>query len=319
MELKALKGSNFVRNPKEKFLIRLKKDFKRYKYIYLMLLPVLLYYIVFNYLPMAGSVIAFQDFKPAKGFFDSKWVGLKHFVEFFTGPYAWRVIYNTLKLNVLDLLFSFPAPIILALLIEEVKNLKFKKVVQTVSYMPHFISMVVMCGMIVTFVKSDGIITNLLVSLGMEKTNLLSVSKFFPTIYVSSSVWKTIGWGSIIYLSSLSGIDQNMYEAAVIDGANRFKQILYVTLPALIPIITVQFILRTGTLLSQGFEKVLLLYNPLIYDSADIISTFVYRRGLEDMSYSFASAVGIFNSVVNLILLITANKISKKITQESLW
>ncbi len=308
-----------LKNPNKGYFAALAFDISKYKYIYLMLIPVLLYYIIFHYIPMGGAAVAFQNFKPAKGFFDSDWVGFKHFEDFLTGIYAPRVIINTVLLNFLNLIFGFPAPIILALMLNEVSHNSFKKFTQTISYMPHFISMVVVCGMVITFVKSDGMITQFLTFFGMEEVNLLSKKEYFRTIFVSTTIWKTLGWASIIYIATLSGIDPNLYEAATIDGAGRFKKIVHVTFPALVPIITIQLILRIGRMLTQGFEQVMLLYNPLIYDTADIISTYVYRRGLEDMDYSFASAVGIFNSVVNLTLLVSANWFSRKFIKESLW
>ena len=296
-----------------------KRNFVRYRYIYLMLLPVLLYYAVFCYAPMGGIVIAFQNFKPALGIAGSKWVGLKHFVTFLTGPYAWRVIRNTLLLNVLQIVFAFPVPIILALLINEVHHKKYKKVVQTISYMPHFISLIVMCGLLITFCRSDGLFNDILVMLGFERTNLLAQPALFRPLYVMSGIWQEAGWGSIIYLATLSGIDPGLYEAATIDGASRFQKMRYISVPGLVPIIIVQLIMRIGNILTMGFEKVFLLYNPLTYDVADIISTFIYRQGLELSNYSFGTAVGIFNSVVNLVVLVTANTISRRVTEESLW
>ncbi len=296
-----------------------KRNFVRYRYIYLMLLPVLLYYAVFCYAPMGGIVIAFQNFKPALGIAGSKWVGLKHFVTFLTGPYAWRVIRNTLLLNVLQIVFAFPVPIILALMINEVHHKKYKKVVQTISYMPHFISLIVMCGLLITFCRSDGLFNDILVMLGFERTNLLAQPALFRPLYVMSGIWQEAGWGSIIYLATLSGIDPGLYEAATIDGASRFQKMRYISVPGLVPIIIVQLIMRIGNILTMGFEKVFLLYNPLTYDVADIISTFIYRQGLELSNYSFGTAVGIFNSVVNLVVLVTANTISRRVTEESLW
>lgn len=296
-----------------------KRNFVRYRYIYLMLLPVLLYYAVFCYAPMGGIVIAFQNFKPALGIAGSKWVGLKHFVTFLTGPYAWRVIRNTLLLNVLQIVFAFPVPIILALLINEVHHKKYKKVVQTISYMPHFISLIVMCGLLITFCRSDGLFNDILAMLGFERTNLLAQPALFRPLYVLSGIWQEAGWGSIIYLATLSGIDPGLYEAATIDGASRFQKMRYISVPGLVPIIIVQLIMRIGNILTMGFEKVFLLYNPLTYDVADIISTFIYRQGLELSNYSFGTAVGIFNSVVNLVVLVMANTISRRVTEESLW
>ena len=304
---------------KMKFTVRLKKNFSRYKYIYLMLLPIILYYMIFCYGPRGGVVIAFQNFKPALGISGSKWVGMKHFHDFLTGPYAWRLIKNTLMINVLQILFAFPVPIILALLINEIKCKAYKKTVQTISYMPHFISLVVMCGLLITFSRSDGIFNDFLSLFGIERTNLLAQANLFRPLYIISGIWQEAGWGSIIYLATLSTIDPGLYEAARIDGASRFQRTLYVSLPGLSSIIIVQLIMRIGNILTTGFEKVFLLYNPLTYDTADIISTYIYRQGLELTNYSYGTAVGLFNSVVNLVILVVANYVSRKVTEESLW
>ena len=268
---------------------------------------------------MGGTVIAFQDYRPALGFLESDWVGLENFIEFFTGPYAWRTIRNTILLSLYGILFEFPMPIILALMINEVSGKIFKRTVQTISYLPHFISLVVVCGIIFDFTNSDGLINVILGATGPDAVNLLSKKEFFRAIYVVSDIWKNVGWGSIIYLSTLSGIDPNLYEAAAIDGAGRVKQLLHITLPSLIPIISVQLILRIGRMMSLGYEKVILLYNPLTYETADIISSFVYRVGLVETNYSLGAAVGVFNSVINLALLCFANWFSKSFVKESLW
>lgn len=298
---------------------RLKKNFVRYRYIYLMLLPVVVYYAVFCYGPMSGIVIAFQNFKPALGVSGSKWVGWKHFVDFLTGPYAWRLIRNTLMINILQIIFAFPVPIIVALLINEINCKGYKKAVQTISYMPHFISLVVMCGLLVNFCRSDGIFNDFLSLFGFERRNLLAEANLFRPIYVLSGIWQEAGWGSIIYLATLSTVEVGLYEAATIDGANRFQRMLHVSFPGLLPIIIVQLIMRVGNILTTGFEKVFLLYSPLTYDTADIISTYIYRQGLELSNYSYGTAVGLFNSVVNLIILVMANYISRRVTEESLW
>ena len=269
------------RKQEEAFAVRLKKDFIRYRYIYLMLLPVVIYYAVFCYGPMSKIVIAFQNFKPALGISGSKWVGMKYFIDFFTGPYAWRLIRNTLLLNILQIILAFPVPIILALLINEIQCRPYKKLVQTVSYMPHFISLVVMCSLLLTFSRSDGIFNDFLALFGVERSNLMANAKLFRPMYVLSGIWQEAGWGSIIYLATLSTIDPGLYEAATIDGASRFQRMLYVSFPGLVPIIIVQLIMRVGNILTMGFEKVFLLYNPLTYDTADIISTYIYRQGLE--------------------------------------
>lgn len=307
------------RKQEEAFAVRLKKDFIRYRYIYLMLLPVVIYYAVFCYGPMSKIVIAFQNFKPALGISGSKWVGMKYFIDFFTGPYAWRLIRNTLLLNILQIILAFPVPIILALLINEIQCRPYKKLVQTVSYMPHFISLVVMCSLLLTFSRSDGIFNDFLALFGVERSNLMANAKLFRPMYVLSGIWQEAGWGSIIYLATLSTIDPGLYEAATIDGASQFQRMLYVSFPGLVPIIIVQLIMRVGNILTMGFEKVFLLYNPLTYDTADIISTYIYRQGLELTNYSYGTAVGLFNSAVNLLILVLANRLSRKATGESLW
>lgn len=307
------------RKQEEAFAVRLKKDFIRYRYIYLMLLPVVIYYAVFCYGPMSKIVIAFQNFKPALGISGSKWVGMKYFIDFFTGPYAWRLIRNTLLLNILQIILAFPVPIILALLINEIQCRPYKKLVQTISYMPHFISLVVMCSLLLTFSRSDGIFNDFLALFGVERSNLMANAKLFRPMYVLSGIWQEAGWGSIIYLATLSTIDPGLYEAATIDGASRFQRMLYVSFPGLVPIIIVQLIMRVGNILTMGFEKVFLLYNPLTYETADIISTYIYRQGLELTNYSYGTAVGLFNSAVNLLILVLANRLSRKATGESLW
>jgi len=300
-------------------LYKLRKDIRMNRLLYLMILPVFLYYIIFHYIPMVGVVISFQEFSPAKGLFRSNWVGLKNFIDFFTSIYSVRVIKNTILLNFYQLLFGFPAPIILALLINEIRSNIYKRTIQTVSYMPHFISLVVICGFIVDFSTTDGLFNDIIAFFGGERFNLLMDKELFRTIFVSSGIWQQIGWGSIIYIAKLSSIDTWLYEAAVIDGAGRFKQLIHVTLPALIPIIVILFIMRLGHIMSLGFEKVILLYNPLTYETADVISSYVFRRGLQEANYSFGAAVGLFNSIINCIILVSANTFSRKFVKESLW
>lgn len=304
---------------KESFGVRLRRNYLEHKLYYWLVIPIVLYYVIFHYLPMFGIVIAFQDYRPAKGLFGSNWVGFEHFQEFFESIYAGRLIRNTLLINVLLLLFSFPAPILLALLLNEVKAARFKKTVQTISYMPHFISMVVICGLLVDFCSSTGIITSITTLFGMERDNLLNNPGLFRTIYVASDIWQQIGWGSIIYLATLSGTDPNLYEAAAIDGAGRFQQVIHVTLPALVPLIMLQLIMRMGQMMNVGYEKIILLYNGLTYETADVISSYVYRRGLQTGDFSFGSAVSLFNSLCNILLLVTANSLSARLTHESMW
>ena len=289
------------------------------KMVYLMLLPVVLYYILFHYKPMYGIIIAFQEFNPRKGVLGSPWVGFDQFKRFFTGYYFWPLLRNTLKLSFATLIFGFPVPIILALLINELRNKKFSKIVQTVTYMPHFVSMVVLCAMIRQFVGSKGFISGFMTIFGYDGSNLLGHGQNWIPIYVISNIWQGAGWGSIVYLAALTGIDSELYDAAKVDGANRWKQTLHVTIPCILPTIIVMLIMRVGQIMGVGYEKTMLLYNEGIYDVADIISTYVYRAGLLDRQYSFSTAVGLFNSVVNFILVILANQISKKTTETSLW
>ncbi len=287
--------------------------------VYMMLLPVMIYYVIFHYLPMLGVVIAFQNFKPAKGLTGSKWVGFKHFIDFFDGPYAWRLIRNTLLLSLYQILIGFPAPILLALLFNEMRGKRYKRVCQTLTYVPHFVSLVVVCGLIRTFTSSTGLITSLFVRFGMEKMNLLAQPQYYRTIYVLSGVWQNIGWGSIIYLATLSNVDPSLFEAADLDGANRLQKILHINLPMLIPIIAVQLIMRVGRIMSEGSEKTILLYSAVTYDTSDIISSYVYRTGLEKRSYSPAAAIGLFNSLINMCLVVFANWFSRTYVNESLW
>jgi putative aldouronate transport system permease protein len=291
------------------------------KGLYLLIIPVVVYLIIFNYVPMAGIVLGFERFTPKNGVYMSEWVGLKHFVTFFSSVFFVRVLKNTLILSLYSIIFGFPAPIIFALLLNELDNEYYKKVIQVVSYMPNFISTVVISGIIIDFVASDGVITDLLVKIGFlkEAKNLLSVPEYFRSIMVISDLWQQVGFGSILYLAALTGIDQELYEAAVIDGANRWKQTLHVTLPGIMPTVVIMLIMRIGGLMNANQEKILLLYNPLIYETSDVIGTFVYRKGLLEADYGYSTAVGIFNSIVNVILLFIANGVSRKYSETSLF
>jgi putative aldouronate transport system permease protein len=297
----------------------LARDYRKRKWVYWMVVPVLFYYLVFQYIPMLGQIIAFQNYRPARGIMGSNWVGLGNFISFFRGPFSGRVIKNTIVLSLYDILFAFPMPILLALLLNELRGKTYKRVIQTITYMPHFISLVIMCGMIVNFTSSRGLIPSILAMFNISPTNLLSKPQYFRAIYTASTVWKTIGWGSIIYLATLSTIDISLIEAAEIDGAGRFRKIYHIVIPALVPIISIQLIMRIGQLMSQGADKVILLYNPIVYDTADTIASYVYRVGLSEQNYSLASAVGMFNSLINLGLLVFANWFSRRFVQESLW
>lgn len=284
-----------------------------------MAIPVILYYLIFCYLPMGGIVIAFKQYEIAKGIFASEWVGLKFFKEFFSGIYFWRIFKNTLLISFYDLLFSFPITIGFALLLNEIKAMRFKKIVQSVTYLPHFISMVVLCGMIVDFFGKDGVLTRFFMAFGGENVNYLGYAQYFRPLYIGTNIWQSVGWGSIIYLAALAGVDQELYEAAVVDGAGYLKQLWHITLPGIAQTIIVMLILRIGQLVSVGYEKIILLYNSGTFETADVISSYVYRMGLAHARYSFSTAVGLFQSVINLILLIAANTFSKRFSETSLF
>lgn len=293
--------------------------------LYLFCVPAIVYYILFNYMPIYGVQIAFQNYRIGETFGESTWVGLKWFEKFFKSVWFDTVMKNTLTLSFLNLIVGFPLPIILALLLNEVKNMKFKKFVQTVTYAPHFISSVVLCGAVIMFLSpSTGFlgmaINEIRGSMGLGKVNMLTQGSAFKWIYVLSGVWQGTGWGSVIYFAALSGVDPQLVEAAKVDGANKVQCIWHINIPILIPTIVIQLILRAGSLLSVGFEKVLLLQNDTILRHSEVISTYVYRTGLTGQQYSFSAAVGLFNSLVNAIMLITVNSITRKLSREnSLW
>jgi len=297
----------------------IRTDLRRHWSIYLMALPVIAYYAIFQYGPMYGLQIAFKDFQPTKGIAGSPWVGFEHFRSFFNGIYFWRLIKNTLLINAYDLLFGFPAPIVLALLLNEIRGRFFKRFVQTVSYLPHFISIVVVAGMMADFLSRAGLVNQILSAFGMTPVDFLKEAGWFRFLFVSSGIWQSVGWGSIIYLAAITTIDSTLYEAARIDGAGRWKQTLHVTLPGIMPTIAILFILQMGHMMTVGSEKVLLLYNPLTYSTADVISTYVYRKGVLEASYSFTAAVGLFNSVVSFILIVAANSATRRLGDNKLW
>ena len=300
-------------NRKRKFTSQaIKKDMRKNYSVYLLILPVIIYFIIFNYAPMYGAIIAFKRYSPAKGILGSDWVGLTYFKQFLTSAYFGRVMKNTIFMSVYGLVFGFPAPIILALMLNEVRKSWFKKTIQTMSYLPHFISMVILCGLIRNFVASDGIISLFMQLFGKEPTNLLMHKEYFRAIYTISGIWTDIGWNSILYLAALAGVDQELYDAAIIDGAGRWKQTLYVTLPGIFPTIMVMLILALGGLLGSNGEKIILLYNDLTMETADAIGSFTYRKGLLEQNYSYSAAVGLFMSVINFIFITVANKASKK-------
>ena len=294
-------------------------DVKRNKGLYIILIPVLLYFAIFAYLPMFGLVMAFENYTPKGGFLGSQFVGFKPFADFFGSVYFGRLIRNTLLISILNLVVGFPAPIIFALLLNEVSNKFFKKTVQTVSYLPYFISLVIVCGLVADFTASDGPITELIVALGGKRMNYLGQPEYFRSIYVLSDLWQGIGFSSIIYLAALAGIDQELYEAAQIDGAGHISRLIHITLPGISSTIITLLILRMGTMFAVGYEKIILLYSNNTFETADVISSYVYRKGLLEQNYSYSAAVGLFNSVINTALLIISNKISKKYSETSLF
>ena len=299
---------------------RLAENIRNHPLLYVLALPVVAYYLIFNYYPMYGVLMAFQDFKPALGIWGSKWVGLKHFEKFIGGIYFWRLVRNTLSINLGMLLVGFPIPILFALLLNEIPHRGFQRVTQTVTYMPHFISSVVMCGLMLQFCGSNGILTRMLAALGLTpQTNLFTVPSLFQPLYIGMNVWKNMGWDSIIFFAALTSVDSELHEAAQIDGAGRWRRMLHVTLPAIMPTVVILLIMRIGNLMSLGWDQIILLYNERVYETADVISTYVYRMGLTKFEYSFGSAVGLLNSVINVILLMGANALSRKVNETSLW
>ncbi|HIQ62911.1 MAG: ABC transporter permease subunit [Christensenellales bacterium] len=288
--------------------------------LYLLLLPVVAYFIVFHYLPMYGLQIAFRNYSVRLGFWRSQWVGLEHFERFFRSYYSTQVIANTILISVYSLAVGMPLPILLAILMNEVRNKAFKRTVQTVTYAPYFISTVVMCSMIYLFLSpQSGVINRLLMALGGESIYFMGKPALFKTIYVLTGVWQYTGWNSIIYMAALSGIDPQLHEAAMIDGAGRFRRIWHINLPGLIPTMVILLILNSGSLMTVGFEKIFLLQNDLNRSASEVISTLVYNQGLIQHDYSYSAAVSLFNSVVNCILLVTVNQIARRVSETSLW
>ncbi|HGS2155562.1 protein LplB [Streptococcus pneumoniae] len=291
---------------------------QKYWILYLMMIPATVLLILFTYGPMYGIIMAFQDFTVFKGYTGSPFVGLKHFQRLFSDPLFYRLFKNTFMVGVLDFLFSFPAPLIFALILNEVRKVRFKSVVQSISYLPHFIPLVVMVGIIFELFGSYGIINNLLSSLGMEPISFFTKSEWFLPLYIGSGVWKTIGWGSIIYMGALTNIDSTLYEAADMDGANRWHKMWHVTLPSLRPTVVTLFILNAGGIMQVGFEKVFLMSSPATYEVSDVLSTYVYRQGILNSDFSYSAAVGLFNNIVALLFVLLANKIAKKLGEEGI-
>lgn len=291
---------------------------QKYWILYLMMIPATVLLILFTYGPMYSIIMAFQDFTVFKGYTGSPFVGLKHFQRLFSDPLFYRLFKNTFMVGVLDFLFSFPAPLIFALILNEVRKVRFKSVVQSISYLPHFIPLVVMVGIIFELFGSYGIINSLLSSLGMEPISFFTKSEWFLPLYIGSGVWKTIGWGSIIYMGALTNIDSTLYEAADMDGANRWHKMWHVTLPSLRPTVVTLFILNAGGIMQVGFEKVFLMSSPATYEVSDVLSTYVYRQGILNSDFSYSAAVGLFNNIVALLFVLLANKIAKKLGEEGI-
>ncbi|ANY65990.1 sugar ABC transporter permease [Paenibacillus sp. BIHB 4019] len=312
-----LKGSG----PKTSKLVFLKKEWLRNKYVYLMLIPVLAYYFIFHYGPMYGLLMAFQkSYSPIKGILEGKWIGFDNFTMFFNSYYFWRIIKNTLILSFYSILFGFPAPIILALLLNEVRKKWFKSTVQTISYMPHFISVVVVVGMLKTFSSLDGGLFNVIRSFfDLQPMMFLAEKDMFRPMYILSNIWQGAGWASIIFLAALSNIDPQLYEAAKMDGAGRWKQLLHITLPGIMPTVVIMLILRLGAVMNADFQKILLMQTAPTYETSDVISTFIYRSGILEGNYTYSTAIGLINGIINFSLLLMANAISKKVNSTSLW
>ena len=311
---------SYSASPRKNTLLR---DIWRFRFYYLIGLPGLLYFLIFHYVPMAGVIMAFKDVSPfggLEGILSAPWVGFKHFNQFFNSFFFWNLIGNTLAISGLKILFGFPAPILFALLLNEVMRTGFKRVVQTISYLPHFISWVVVTGLVLAlFGSTGGLVTEFLNNVTGRDWNFVNNPKYFRSILVSSHVWKTIGWSSILYLAAMAGINPSLYESAQIDGANRWQQAVHITLPSISFVIVILFILEIGHVLDAGFEQILLLYSPAVYGVSDIIDTYVYREGLLSLRYSFATAVGLFKGVLAAILLLSTNWLARRFGQMGLW
>ena len=308
------------KSTKERIGNGLWRSMKKNWQLYLMIIPAMIYLLIFCYGPMYGIQLAFKDYISTKGIWGSPWVGFKHFERLFGGYYFGRLIYNTLKINICQLIFGFPLPIIFALMLNELRSKSYKRVIQTVSYAPHFISTVVLVSMVTMFLSpTNGIINKLIGLFGIEPIYFMGEAEWFVPVYVISGIWQGLGWSSIIYIAALSNVDQEVQEAALIDGASRLQRIWHVTIAGILPTIVIMLINQVGHLMSIGFEKVLLMQNNLNLSASDVIGTYTYRSGLLGGEYSYSTAIGLFNSVINIILLVSVNKISKKLSDTSLW
>lgn len=318
--IKATSNNEFNKVNFAERVFDLARSIVKHRELLIILIPSVLFYLFFMYRPMTGLVIAFKDYSIFKGVSESPWVGFEHFISFFKSPYFGKLIRNTLLINVYGLVIGFPIPIVLALLLNEVKNTKFRSAVQTMTYLPHFISIVVIAGIVTNFLApSNGLINILIDKFGGEKVYFLTKPEYFRSIFIGMNVWKEAGYQAIVYIAALAGIDPQLYDAAYVDGANKFKRMVHVTLPGIMPTITILLILKIGKMLTVGFEAIILLYQPVTYETADVINTYVYRMGLINAQHDYATAVGLFNSVVSVLLVVFANKISRKLSETSLW
>lgn len=300
---------------------RLRAEIWKHRYLYILLLPGLIYFVLFRYYPIAWLSISFQDFKLLKGMSGSEWIGLKNYIDFFKNPDCWMIIKNTLVLNLYSIIFEFPMSVIFALFLNEVRNARFKKTIQTITYLPHFISTVVLVGMINTMLSSvpPGAVFKLLSFFTGDGKSILGEEAYFRTIYTTSSIWQQTGWNAIVYLAALSSIDPTYYEAGIVDGAGRFRQLIHITIPCIMGTVVTMFIIKIGHIMTIGFEKAYLMQTDTTRQVSEIISTYVYKRGLADKDYSYATAVGLLNSVIGFILVIVANKLSRRVSEYSLW
>ncbi|HIW31460.1 MAG TPA: ABC transporter permease subunit [Candidatus Paenibacillus intestinavium] len=292
---------------------------KREKYIYLLLLPGVLYFIIYRYVPMAGLIIAFKDFNPFVGFWDSDWVGFKHFARMFESTEVLQVLNNTIQLSLLQIFVAFPISIILALMLNELRNATLKRLIQSMIYLPHFLSWVVVVGIFVVFLRGDGLINSVLVQFGIEPLPFLTDPAYFKPIVIIQVIWKEAGWGTIIFLAALAGVNPSLYEAAVIDGASRWRQLWHVTLPAIRSVIIILFILRLGSVMDSGFEQIFLMLNPFNMDVGNVLDTYVYFKGIQQGNIGFATAVGMFKGLIGLVLVLVANRLAKRLGEEGLY
>lgn len=300
----------------------IRKQLSANRYLYALFALPFLYYLTFHYLPIYGVLIAFKRIVVFRGLgeiMNAPWIGLKYFKQYLSDPYFWKLARNTVLIRLYGIFWGFPSPIILALLLNELRNRKFKRIIQSITYLPHFISLVVICGMLVNFLSSEGLINRFIGIFGFETMNFMARPEWFRTIYVGSDIWQHVGFGSIIYLAALTNIDTKLYEAAAIDGASRWRQLVHVTLPGLAPTITILFILRLGRIMEVGYQKIILLYNGATYETADVISTYVYRRGLIQSDFAYATAVGLFASLIGLVFVYSANRLARGVGETSLW